>query len=77
MLEHVSEDSIKENLIDIGCDQKQIANFMENYKRGNLKKMLSLLKLERLQILKEVHREQKKIDNLDYLVYILKKGMKQ
>lgn len=73
MLNDCLEENIKRNLIDIGCHQEQIITFMETYKKKNFTKMLSFLRLERAQILDRVHQEQKKIDNLDYLVYMLKK----
>ena len=37
------------------------------------KEMYQFLKLHRCKLLKTVHQEQKKIDYLDYLVYMLKK----
>lgn len=76
MIINISEENIERNLIDIGCNQEQIIHFMEIYKKRDLKKMLNFLKCERLQILNEVHQEQKKIDYLDYLVYTLKKEVK-
>lgn len=77
MVDYVSEDSIKGILIDIGYNEDQVINFMENYKKGDLKKILSFLSIERCQILEGVHQEEKKICNLDYLVYVLEKEFKQ
>lgn len=72
MCNELSKESLKKNLIDIGCNHKQIQRFLKYYDDDDKKNMYFFLRLQRCRILEEVHREQKKIDYLDYLVYTLK-----
>ena len=73
-MEHLfTKEDITKNLIDIGCNNQQIKDFINFYENKNMKKVYHLLKIQRCYILNEVHEKQKKIDDLDYLVYMLKK----
>lgn len=73
MYNFLSNEKIKENLIDIDCDENQINSFIEYLEEDNLNKMFKLLKIHRYNILDKIHVEQRKLDHLDYLVYQLKK----
>lgn len=73
MYSYLSINDVETNLIDIGCNQEQIKNFIHYFKEKNRKEMYQFLKLHRCKLLKDVHKEQKKIDYLDYLMYMLKK----
>lgn len=59
--------TITENLKDAGCDQEMITEFFD--KSGKKDEQLRILKRHRQQLLDRVHREEKRIDSLDYLVY--------
>ena len=67
------ETAIRQNLIDAGCGQELIKKFMEDFKHGRTAEELKLLAAHRRKLLDELHREQKRIDCLDYLVYTMKK----
>lgn len=67
------ETAIRQNLIDAGCGQEFIAEFMEEYMQGKTAEELKLLAAHRRTLLDELHREQKRIDCLDYLVYTMEK----
>lgn len=73
MYDDLSRENIEKNLIDIGCNHQQINSFFECYDCGDKKNMYYLLRKHRCQLLEDVHKEQRKIDYLDYLVYALKK----
>ncbi|MFQ6793115.1 hypothetical protein [Thomasclavelia sp.] len=75
MIDVLTKEQIKRNLVDIGCNQKQIESFMNDYDHNDLKKLILFLKKQRCCLLQELHEEQKKIDYLDYLVYALNKQM--
>ncbi len=62
-----SVQTITENLKDAGCDQEMITEFFD--KSGKKDEQLRILKRHRQQLLDRVHREEKRIDSLDYLVY--------
>lgn len=68
-----SEKEVIQNLIDAGCDSETISAFIGEIENGNLESGLRLLAVHRRSLLDELHREQKQIDCLDYLIYQMKK----
>ena len=68
-----NENAIVQNLIDAGCGQELIAEFMEDLRKENISKDLKLLAAHRRSLLDNLHKEQKRIDCLDYLVYRMTK----
>ncbi len=67
------ENAIVQNLVDAGCGQEFIAEFMEDFRKKNISKDLKLLAAHRRLLLDNLHKEQKRIDCLDYLVYKMEK----
>lgn len=63
------EESVIRNLEDAGCAPDTIQDFMCRCKAGKTAEALRLLAAHRRQLLDQLHREQKRIDCLDYLVY--------
>ncbi len=60
--------TLKQNLIDAGCGHEAISE-IENYSvHGMKKELLTALKRQRYSLLEELHRQQKKLDCLDYLI---------
>ena len=68
-----NENAIIQNLIDAGCGQEFISEFMEDLRKDNISKDLKLLQAHRRSLLDNLHKEQKRIDCLDYLVYRMTK----
>ncbi len=68
-----NEGAIVQNLIDAGCKEDFIAEFMETLRKNNTSKNLKLLAAHRRLLLDNLHKEQKRIDCLDYLVYKMTK----
>lgn len=68
-----NESAIIQNLIDAGCKEDFIAKFMEDLRKDNISKDLKLLQAHRRLLLDNLHKEQKRIDCLDYLVYRMTK----
>ena len=68
--------SIRQNLIDAGCDDTTTESCMACFNEGNPVKMLPALAKHRQTLLDELHREQKRIDCLDYLVYTIQRDKK-
>lgn len=64
-----SEDTIIQNLKDAGCDAETIESFLSDLQRGDEKSSLKRLRIHRKKLLDSLHKEQKCIDCLDYLVY--------
>ncbi|WP_041139816.1 hypothetical protein [Beduini massiliensis] len=68
----LSKENIKCNLKDAGCENQTIETFLEYRKNESLQKQILFLKCQRCGLLEELHQVQKKIDCLDYLIYMLK-----
>lgn len=73
MINFATREAVVQNLKDAGCSIDMIENFMECYDSENLSEQLLLLEKHRKQLLSRVHKEEKHITCLDYLVYELKK----
>ncbi|MBR1422732.1 MAG: hypothetical protein IJ571_04740 [Ruminococcus sp.] len=68
-------DSVRQNLIDAGCDEDFISKFESCI--CDTKQCEKLLAAHRRELLDEVHSKEDNISCLDYLVYIMKKeGLK-
>ena len=68
---------IRQNLLDAGCDQQTTDSCMACFSEGNMAKMLPALAKHRRALLEELHKEQKRIDCLDYLVYTIERNEKK
>lgn len=66
---HDTYNSIYQNLIDAGCDENIIEKCMSFVDNGRITDMLSILTKHRKCLLDSVHKVQKQIDCLDYLIY--------
>ncbi len=68
------EEPIIQNLRDSGCGEDVIKAFVEDLREKKISEGLKLLEAHRRVLLDELHKEQKRIDCLDYLVYKMRKG---
>ena len=64
-----SRESVIQNLEDAGCETEMIRNFLGWFDKGQQKKQLELLEHQREDLLGRVHKEEKRISCLDYLIY--------
>ncbi len=64
-----------QNMKDAGCSQDTINRFLICYQAGDITGELKVLSNHRQILLDEVHKGQKEIDCLDYLVYQIEKGL--
>ena len=69
MYANKSDDAIIQKLKDAGCDTETIEKFMSDLQKGDEKSSLKRLGAHRKKLLDSLHKEQKCIDCLDYLVY--------
>lgn len=60
---------LRENLADAGCDPALTRQAMALLATGRRQEVLDLLTRYRRDLLDCCHREQKKLDCLDYLIY--------
>ena len=71
--EPMTDRALLDNLRDAGCDAETAKQFMELERAGALSKQLRLLSAHRRQLLDRLHREERRIDCLDYLAYQIEK----
>ena len=74
---YASEDAVVENLRDAGCSSSQIECFLDWQEEERTADQLSMLSEHRKQLLDNVHREEKRIDCLDYLVYQIERSCRE
>lgn len=67
------EEALIQNLKDAGCDAQIITAFVDDLESGKMMEGLKLLVKHRRSLLDALHKDQKQIDCLDYLIYQLKK----
>lgn len=70
------DEAIIQNLKDAGCGRDTIAAFVEDIREEKIAEGLKLLAAHRSSLLDSLHKEQKRIDCLDYLIYKLEKMQK-
>ena len=66
--------SLVQNLEDAGCDAKTVEQFLALLEGDNTAEQLALLSRHRKRLLDDLHREERRIDCLDYLVYQIQKA---
>jgi len=69
-----SLEGIRQNLVDAGCDQQTTEQCMVFAKEKRLSDMVPILTRHRKVLLDHLHKNQKQIDCLDYLVYMINKA---
>lgn len=68
------QDALAQNLQDAGCDESTIEQYLKYGSVGCLNMQLCILSKQRSQLLDSIHKEQKKLDCLDFLIYKIKGG---
>lgn len=64
-----SREAVIQNLEDAGCEPEMIQDFLGWFDKGQQKKQLELLEHQREHLLGRIHKEEKRISCLDYLIY--------
>lgn len=64
-----SREAVIQNLEDAGCEPEMILDFLGSFDKGQKKKQLELLEHQREHLLGRVHKDEKRISCLDYLIY--------
>ena len=68
------KEALIQNLQDAGCNQKLIDKFFSLLDQKQFDQIFILLRKYRNTLLDNIHKQQKEIDILDYLIVDLKKG---
>ena len=67
------KEALIQNLQDAGCNKKLIDNFFSLLEQKQFDQIYILLRKYRNTLLENIHKQQKEIDILDYLIVDLKK----
>lgn len=70
-------DALIQNLKDAGCDQAAIQIFLTDLYSGEPSRGIRLLERHRRSLLDVLHQQQKRIDCLDYLLFMLRKQQRR
>ncbi len=62
------------NLKACGLEEEKFEEYLSNWKSGKTEEQLKLLSEKRQIILDNIHKQEKQINCLDYLVYQIEKG---
>lgn len=68
----ITESVLKQTLKDIGCDKQQVLYCLTLWREGKITEVLRSLICYRTALLDTVHREQDKLECLDFLIYRMK-----
>ncbi len=72
-----NDEAIIQNLVDAGCDRDTITAFVEDIHEEKIAEGLKLLATHRRSLLDDLHKEQRRIDCLDYLIYKMENGQRE
>ena len=64
-----AKECLHQNLHDARCSKEQIERCMAFSDKGDLGRMLFILKEHRKELLDTIHANQKALDSLDYLIF--------
>ena len=65
--------ALLDNLEDAGCDSSFVERFLALERSGQYRELLRLLSDHRRHLIDCLHREERRIDCLDYLAYQIEK----
>ena len=69
-------EKILQNLKDADCDSVLIEQFFNLEKENKISEQIKLLKKHKTKLLDNLHKYQKHIDNLDFLIFNLEQKKK-
>ena len=65
-------ENLTELLTEIGLTESEVKKFISS--GGNIERQIDVLKKSRYRILDAVHKQEKSIQQIDYLIYEIKKN---
>lgn len=63
-----------QRLLDLDCDKKQAEQIAALVLEGNIETAYLLLRRHRKQLMDDLHKSEKRVDDLDFLVYKIDKN---
>lgn len=74
MAESSERETVMQNLRDAGCNRVLIKNFMNCYDKEEKEQQIKMLEEHRSKLLYQVHKEEREIFCLDYLLCQIQKA---
>ena len=68
-----TEGKLYQNLIDIGCSEAETKQYLTLAEKGEWSKLCTALAKQKTVLLTALHKSEKQIDCLDFLVYEINK----
>lgn len=65
--------AVVQNLRDAGCSESDTERMLQLLEQGKTTELLQSLKCQRCRLIETLHKQQQKVDCLDYLIYQMKK----
>ena len=69
------DEKLRRNLQDADCNFEVIEKFFQFKQTGRTSEQLKLLNVQRKHLLETLHKNQKQIDCLDYLIFQIEQGI--
>lgn len=66
-------DGWEQSLLDAGCGKDRTRQLLLLLEENRVQEAIGILRCQRCCLMETIHREQQKVDSLDYLIYQLKK----
>ena len=73
MKDELEDQALRDNLRDAGCGARTVERFLALEEAGAREEQFLLLSSRRRRILERIHRAERQIDCLDYLVHQMRK----
>lgn len=70
------KEQLMQGLSDAGCDAAACMAIGSLFEAGNTREMLRRMRLQRCELVDEMHNSQRKVDRMDYLIHAQEKRMK-
>ena len=70
------KERLMQGLSDAGCDAAACTAIGSLFEAGNTREMLRRMRLQRCELVNEMHKSQRKVDRMDYLIHAQEKRMK-
>ena len=70
------KEQLMQGLLDAGCDAAACTTIGSLFEVGNTREVLRRMRLQRCELVDEMHKSQRKVDRMDYLIHSQEKRMK-
>ena len=70
------KEQLMQGLLDAGCDAAVCTTIGSLFEAGYNSEVLRRMRLQRCELVDEMHRSQRKVDRMDYLIHAQEKRMK-